>query len=112
MGLKTRALAGQASTGRKPGSRPGGAVTDVLAETVGIGSWVRLRRLDRSEIHTVSRRRTDEEAWYRCTFDPLGRALLGRRVGDTVTVYVWARTVAVEIMEVALGGPGIGASPS
>jgi transcription elongation GreA/GreB family factor len=67
---------------------------------VGIGSQVRLRSAGLDD-DLVLVDGTDEAAPQRLSVrTPLGRALLGRRLGDLVTVRTHARTVAFLIVAV------------
>jgi transcription elongation GreA/GreB family factor len=47
-------------------------------------------------------RAVEEEVRHPSPRDPVGRALLGRRMGDTVTVYVRDRMVTVQILGIEL----------
>jgi transcription elongation GreA/GreB family factor len=68
-------------------------------EAVGVGSSVRLRFIHGSGNPARSNTR-DEDVWHLSPADPVGRALLGRRVGDMVTLFEGKRMVAVEILGV------------
>ena len=72
----------------------------MASEVVGLGSRVRLRLPGASGEVTLVGSASEQGPWRLAMTSPLGRALLGRRVGDTVSVYTQARTIEVEILSV------------
>jgi transcription elongation GreA/GreB family factor len=69
--------------------------------TVGIGSRVRVRRARTGPDEVVIVDSSHEMALQRLSLHtPLGRALLGRRLGDRVTLHTRAGSTAFEIVAV------------
>ena len=77
---------------------------DVSTETIGVGNIVKAKNLSRKEDQTfaiVGANETDPKAMKISIESPIGAALLGKKVGQTVTVDIPAGSMKLKIVEIS-----------
>ncbi len=77
---------------------------DVSTEHIGIGTTVKLRDLDEDEVveyTIVSSAESDPSAHKISHLSPVGKALMGKKVGDVLQIKVPAGTLRYEVLELS-----------